>query len=44
MNNIIMVFDLDEEIFQELTLPESLASEPPTDLNDAKCHFHVLHT
>ncbi|KAG5575478.1 hypothetical protein H5410_055612 [Solanum commersonii] len=31
------------EIFQELSLPESLASEPPTNLNDAKCHFHVLH-
>ncbi|KAJ8527795.1 hypothetical protein K7X08_015246 [Anisodus acutangulus] len=37
VENLIMVFDLNEEIFQELSLPEILVNELPTNLNAAEC-------
>ncbi|KAM3320570.1 hypothetical protein P3S67_007771 [Capsicum chacoense] len=37
VENLLMIFDLNEEIFQELSLPEDLVEEPPTNLNAAVC-------
>ncbi|KAH0774518.1 hypothetical protein KY290_011655 [Solanum tuberosum] len=36
VENLIMMFDLNEEIFQELSLPKILVNEPPTNLNVAQ--------
>ncbi|XP_015165297.1 F-box protein CPR30-like [Solanum tuberosum] len=36
VENLIMMFDLNEKIFQELSLPEILVNEPPTNLNIAQ--------
>ncbi|XP_075076029.1 F-box/kelch-repeat protein At3g23880-like [Nicotiana tabacum] len=37
VENLIMVFDLNDEIFQELSLPEVLVNEIPLNLNAAEC-------
>ncbi|XP_055836299.1 F-box protein CPR1-like [Solanum dulcamara] len=36
VENLIMAFNLNEEIFQELSLPEILVNEPPMNLNVAQ--------
>ena len=39
---MIMMFDLNEEIFHELSLPKILVHEPPTNFNVAQILVHVF--
>ena len=39
---MIMMFDLNKEIFHELSLPKILVHEPPTNLNVAQILVHVF--
>ena len=39
---MIMMFDLNEEIFHELSLPKVLVHEPPKNLNVAQILVHVF--
>ena len=39
---MFMMFDLNEEIFHELSLPKILVHEPPTNLNVAQILVHVF--
>ncbi|XP_075108149.1 F-box/kelch-repeat protein At3g23880-like [Nicotiana tabacum] len=42
VENLIMVFDLNDEIFQEISLPEILVNEPPTNLTAAECRKSLV--
>ena len=39
---MIMMFDLNKEIFHELSLPKILVHEPPTNFNVAQILVHVF--